>query len=176
MNACLELIDPQQGLPLQTWRLVPGDKLQIGRADGADIQISNPFVSRAHAYVHEQDGAWEVVGLSDKGIIVDGDRRTALTLADGVEFRLAPKGPILRLRLEAAESSLSGSAGSATISFDEQTMPILQLDRAQRDRELQEIMADDYFKNVQQIATALRRKRPSATPLQRPADPPPEPL
>ena len=94
MIAFLELVDPQQGLPLQTWQLLTGDKLQIGRADGADIQISNPFVSRAHAYVHEQDGAWEVVGLSDKGIIVDGDRRTALTLADGTEFRLAPKGPI----------------------------------------------------------------------------------
>lgn len=163
MSAFLELIDPQQGLPLQSWPLNSDVPLQIGRAEGADILISNPFVSRAHAYIQKRLGGWEVVGLSDKGIIVDGEKVPSLVLVHGVEFRLAVKGPLLRLRIEetAVDSEQPSSAGMATISFDEQSMPLLVLDANQRDREVQEVLQDDYFRNVQEIAAALRRRKQS---------------
>jgi hypothetical protein len=110
-----------------------------------------------------RQGSWEVVGLSDKGIIVDGEKVPALVLVHGVEFRLAVKGPLLRLRIEesAADTEQPSSAGMATISFDEQTMPRLVLDAAQRDREVQEVLQDDYFRNVQEVAAALKRRKQS---------------
>lgn len=160
MSAFLELID-QQGLPLQSWPLSGDVPLQIGRAEGADILISNPFVSRAHAYIQPRNNGWEVVGLSDKGLYAGGERVATLALVDGVEFRLAAKGPVLRMRVEESreETEQPSSAGLATISFDESTMPVLVLDQRQRDREVQEIIEDDYFRNVQNIAAALRKRK-----------------
>lgn len=161
MTAILELLDPVQGLPLQSWQLEPGRVWQIGRSEQADIVIGNPLVSRAHAYLHERDGRWELVGLSDRGIVVDGEKRTSVPFEDGVEFRLASRGPLLRMRLGEELPPADSSACLATISYDEQTMPLLILDEQQRDREVEAISQDDYFRSVQQMAAKMRMRRQS---------------
>jgi pSer/pThr/pTyr-binding forkhead associated (FHA) protein len=159
MTAILDLLDPQQGLPLQTWRLEPGQAWNIGRSDEADIVISSPFVSRQHARLVEQDGSWELIGIWDKGVVVDGEKKSSQVLADGMEFRLVAKGPLLRFRLAESQSTERGGLGAATISFDAETMPLLIVDRTERDKEVDSIAQGDYFQDVKRIAEQMRRKR-----------------
>jgi hypothetical protein len=156
MNVSLELIDSQQGLPVQTWDVAPGRLWQIGRSEEADIVISSPFVSRAHAYLQETATGWELVGISDKGLFVNGEKQVNVPLADGVEFRLAAKGPMLRFRQVAVDPH---EETSATISFDEQRFPMLVLDRNQLDDEVTAISDSDYFAGLQKMAERIQRQK-----------------
>ena len=155
MTITLDLIDPQLGLPLQSWTIEPGRRWHIGRADEAEIHIPNPYVSRSHARIEERSGVWELTNLSSNGTYVDDARHEQITLEDGLEFRLSVKGPLLRFRQVSAEPP----PASATISFDPDTMPALILSSAERDREVAEIVSDPYFREVQELAERMRRQR-----------------
>lgn len=155
MTVHLELIDSHQGLPVQVFDVAPGRVSQIGRSEEADVVIAHPFVSRAHAYLQEGAGGWELVGISDKGVFVNGERRETVPLEDGVEFRLASKGPLMRFRNLAADRQ---EDTSATINFDEEHIPLLVLDRDRLSEEVTAIVENDYFAEVQKIAAALKRK------------------
>jgi pSer/pThr/pTyr-binding forkhead associated (FHA) protein len=156
MLVTLELLDSQQGLPVQSWDIAPGRVWQIGRSEEADVVIASPFVSRAHAYLQETPDGWELVGISDKGLFVGGERQETVPLADGVEFRLATKGPLLRFRQVAVDPH---EETSATISFDEQRIPMLILDRKQLDEEVTEISGSDYFAGLKQMAERIQQQK-----------------
>ncbi len=50
-------------------------ELVIGRGEGADIRVDNPLVSRAHAVVSFERGAWRVADLkSPNGLYVNGEQ------------------------------------------------------------------------------------------------------
>ncbi|MCA9054170.1 MAG: FHA domain-containing protein [Planctomycetaceae bacterium] len=155
----LELVDPQQGVPLQVWTLEGADQWQIGRSDSCDIVISSPFVSRVHALLRCVDDAWELTGLSEKGLLLDGERCTTITLADGTEFRLAAKGPLLRFRQHQSERSDPTTACMATMNFDSDSMPMLIIDIEQRNREVDDIVSDEYFRSVQKMAKRMKQDR-----------------
>ncbi len=159
MLATLELLDAQQGVPLQSWPLSGGRTWQIGRAPTSDIVISSPFVSRAHASLQEESGVWRLDVLSDKGVFIGGDAQSMLLLQDGDQFQLARKGPLLRFRLAESETAAEEDAAQATVSFDANTMPMLTVDQAQRDDEVQAIAESEYFLEVQRLAESLRKRR-----------------
>jgi FhaA, N-terminal domain/FHA domain len=61
----------------------------IGRSKDADIQLSDPNVSRRHAEVRQAGDTYLVVDLdSTNGIEVDGKRVKELALSDGMRFKL----------------------------------------------------------------------------------------
>jgi pSer/pThr/pTyr-binding forkhead associated (FHA) protein len=156
MAVSLELIDVHQGLPVQVWPVASsGRPLQIGRSEDSDVVISSPFVSRAHAYLQEMASGWELVSLSDKGIFIDGEKRVHLPLEDGVEFRLANKGPLFRFRCTEHKEPNT----SATICFDEHTMPRLVLDRRQLDDEVTSITDNSYFEGLQRAAAEIQQRK-----------------
>lgn len=64
-------------------------EMVIGRGDGADIRVDNPLVSRTHATVSFERGAWRVTDLkSPNGLYVNGEQvqGKALQVGDRIEL------------------------------------------------------------------------------------------
>ena len=63
--------------------------LVIGRSRDCDITVDDPNVSRRHAEIRHEDGAYWLVDLgSTNGITVDGERVERARLEPGPEFLL----------------------------------------------------------------------------------------
>ena len=93
--------------------------------------------------------------VSRSGVFVEGERVEHVVLNDGLAFRLAERGPVLRFRsLSAAGTSSAGE----TICFDSSRTPLLVLDEERRDLEVEEIVGDDYFKELQRKVVEMRTK------------------
>lgn len=163
-TAVIDLLDTQQGYVLQSWTVRAGVVAQIGRSTTADVSVRNPFVSRSHAYVQCENDRWEIHCLSDGGLLIDGRFTKSAVLEPGLEFRLARKGPLLRFRLEVEQGGPQEerSGGSATMQWDEDSVPLLVLDRTKRDDEVAEIERQSYFGDLKRIAEELRLRRGSA--------------
>ena len=156
----LELLDTESGHVLQQWDLGGGDVYQLGRSRDCDVVIGSPFVSRTHACLQLGDEGWELSAVSRSGVFVEGERVEHVHLNDGLAFRLAERGPVLRFRaLSAAGSTSAGE----TICFDSSRTPLLVLDEERRDHEVEEIVADDYFKDLQRKVAQLRTIPPRNT-------------
>lgn len=70
---------------------------QIGRGDDADLRVQHRLVSRLHAEVSHEGGAWQLRDLaSTNGIYVDDSRVGEVRLQDGLSVRLGRNGPTLR--------------------------------------------------------------------------------
>jgi hypothetical protein len=66
-----------------------GDRTVIGRSRDCDIQVGDPNVSRRHAEVRREGGAYVLLDLdSTNGIEVDGKRVKRLELSDGSRFTI----------------------------------------------------------------------------------------
>src|SRR3954451_10214367 len=66
-----------------------GDRTVIGRSRDCDIQIADPNVSRRHAEVRRDGGAYVLVDLdSTNGVEVGGKRVKRLELSDGSRFTI----------------------------------------------------------------------------------------
>ena len=74
-----------EGLPEQTFRILPGGVRTIGRATGADFIVDAALVSRVHCRVTAlPDGALELRDLdSTNGTFVNGQRVETARLAPG---------------------------------------------------------------------------------------------
>jgi ABC transport system ATP-binding/permease protein len=74
-----------EGLPEQTFRILPGGVRTIGRATGADFIVDAALVSRVHCRVTAlPDGTLELRDLdSTNGTFVNGRRVEAARLASG---------------------------------------------------------------------------------------------
>jgi peptidoglycan glycosyltransferase len=60
----------------------------VGREEPADIQVSEPLVSRSHARLERRGEAWVVVDLGSTNFTrVNGNRIGEAELADGDEVR-----------------------------------------------------------------------------------------
>lgn len=57
-------------------RMVPaGESLRIGRSEACDLRVDHPSVSRRHAELRGEDGAWRLLDCASKnGSFVDGAR------------------------------------------------------------------------------------------------------
>ncbi len=151
----LELLDTESGHVLQQWELGGADVFQLGRSRDCDVVIGSPFVSRIHVCLQYGEEGWELSAVSRSGVFVEGDRVGHVVLNDGLAFRLAERGPVLRFRALSADGSRS--AGE-TICFDSSRTPLLVLDEERRDLEVEEIVGDNYFKELQRKVVQLRTK------------------
>lgn len=63
---------PPDAAAVPRW-LAPGDRLRIGRSPDCDLVIDDPSISRVHAELVFDDGAWQLRDLGSKnGCFVDG--------------------------------------------------------------------------------------------------------
>jgi pSer/pThr/pTyr-binding forkhead associated (FHA) protein len=74
-----------EGIPEQTFRIMPGGVRTIGRATGADFIVDAALVSRVHCRVTAlPDGGLELRDLdSTNGTFVNGQRVETARLASG---------------------------------------------------------------------------------------------
>ena len=64
-------------------------RVVIGRSKDADIQVSDPNVSRRHAELRQEGATWWLVDLdSTNGVEVRGKRVKRLKLEDGSRFTI----------------------------------------------------------------------------------------
>lgn len=151
----LELLDTESGHVLQQWELGGADAFQLGRSRECDVVLGSPFVSRTHVCLQQGEQGWQLSAVSRSGVFVDGQRVEFVILSDGLSFRLAERGPVLRFR----ELSATGSSSAGeTICFDASRTPLLVLDEKRRDLEVEEIVGDDYFRELQRKVGQLRSK------------------
>jgi serine/threonine-protein kinase len=148
----LQLVDTSRKLPLQTWQFADATLIRIGRSPENEVVVGSPFVSRAHAYLRQSEDGWELCVLSQQGVFVEGRRIESLRMDDGALFRLSAGGPFLRFLTETPPEL----DVNTTVSFSADT-PLLVLDRTQRDRQVDEIAASDYFLRLQTKVRELRR-------------------
>ena len=75
----------------------PGRSVLVGRDPTCELVIDDSRVSRHHAEVCWADGGWLLRDLeSTNGTYVDGERRSSVTLTEGIEVHLgAADGPVL---------------------------------------------------------------------------------
>jgi len=74
-----------EGIPEQTFRILPGVARTIGRSTGADFILDAALVSRVHCqFLVLRDGELEVKDLeSTNGTYVNGERLERARLASG---------------------------------------------------------------------------------------------
>lgn len=149
----LDLIDPSDGRSLQSWNFST-ERVTIGRGDEMDIALADPYVSRLHAELVRTDGTWYLQPRGRNGVYVEGKSSGELALRQGTTFRLGPQGPIFRFGNAPATKVLS------TLTFDAESLVVLALNRQEVEVQAQEIMATDYFQQLQQQARQMRRRRP----------------
>ncbi len=69
--------------------MLSGNRILIGRSRDADLTLDDPNVSRRHAELRREGGAWIVADLgSTNGVKVNGHRVHEQPLAPGDEITL----------------------------------------------------------------------------------------
>jgi membrane-bound lytic murein transglycosylase D len=77
------------------------DSFRIGRAEDCDVCVNNDAVSRYHAYALFHDGQWWVRDLqSTNGIVVDGQRVSAVPVGQRLTVRLGFDGPFVGFEVD----------------------------------------------------------------------------
>lgn len=148
----LELLDADQHRALQVWPLDSGRELSLGRARTSDIMLASPLVSRQHARLRFVESCWVIEAQSELGVWWRGGLRSRVALEEDVVFNLGEHGPSLRLTRAAPQEFDAG----ATIRVRSDSLGILTLDKARRDREVAEIAESDFFRHLEARAGKLR--------------------
>ena len=84
----------------------PDGTVTVGRGPSSDLSTDNGYVSRSHARLHAQDGAWVLEDNgSSRGTFLDGSRVTRVVIDRPMTLTLGPlgSGEPLVLRLDAPE-------------------------------------------------------------------------
>jgi pSer/pThr/pTyr-binding forkhead associated (FHA) protein len=155
MTVTLQLLDSTLGHPIQTWTFQAAQQIRIGRAEGNDVIVSDPLVSRQHAELVQREGRWEVVSQGLHGTLVDGRKvESGTPLGDGNLIRLGANGPLFEFR----QASLPSNTGIATVTLDNSWVQRLRVDEHQRQQEVEAIAESDTFKHLRQQAQKLRQR------------------
>ncbi|MFQ5689476.1 MAG: trypsin-like peptidase domain-containing protein [Gemmatimonadota bacterium] len=94
-------------------RMLEGDLLRIGTADGSDLHFAadrEPMVAEHHATLERQGSTYLLKAMAGSPVRVNGVLATARRLDSGDLVQLGETGPILRIRL-----ARSGSAAYKTM-------------------------------------------------------------
>jgi pSer/pThr/pTyr-binding forkhead associated (FHA) protein len=140
---------------MRSWGFSGKALITVGRSDESDVQISDPYVSRAHAELRHQDGKWLLVSLGRYGVMVKGETITELAIEGETTFRLGAGGPTLRFDPRAANRD-----NRMTMMFDSTVgQNLFELDHSKLERDVGEIADGDYFQELQKRAKQLRKQR-----------------
>lgn len=147
----VHLLDSAQGHPLQSWKFDDRDSLTMGRSPDNDIVVTDPYVSRSHAYLKFDGDQWRLISLSRQQIFFEGQVLPEVPVGDGTVCRLGPHGCYLKFDQAGAQQD-----ERSTISFDATLMPVFKLDREKMQQEVSQIADAPYF---QQLKDAVRQRR-----------------
>jgi pSer/pThr/pTyr-binding forkhead associated (FHA) protein len=138
---------------------VEGDVATIGRAQGAEVLIQQPYVSKRHVRVLR---GWVVVDLgSSNGTFVAGKRITEATLLTGDEFQLGEGDVVVRVwRNEPAAAGAAGAGGEAG------EVERLRAQLAEKSEELaaSHAIVDRLHQKSEQLRSEVQRLRGSTPP------------
>lgn len=157
----IELLDSSLGHSVQTWEIDSAHSVQIGRSPDSDVSIRNPYVSRSHVCIVPNETGWVLNGISSQGVIYEDQIVQSIDLNNEIVIRLSRKGPFLRISIgsEQGDSKTDDLTAMATIAHDDFTVPLLFLDKDERDQEVAEIEKADYFSSLKEIAQQLRKEK-----------------
>jgi hypothetical protein len=150
--AVVHLLDSTQGHPLQTWRFKDQDLITIGRSDGNDIVLADLHVSRAHATIVFEDGAWTIVSIGRHGTVVNDRMISEVKLTHQTLFRLGAEGPMLRF-----DTGLTGPQRSETIdNVSVDMLAMLEVDEARKQLEVDQIAGNALFQELKEQSRRLK--------------------
>src|SRR5262245_12420223 len=109
----VHLLDSVMGRPVQSWHFESKACVSIGRGDTQDVNLTDPYVSRTHAEIRFQNGAWILFSRGRNGVVVSNQMITEYAVEGEVNFRLGPNGPSLRF-----QPTVAAPDAPATLSFD----------------------------------------------------------
>jgi len=145
-----------------------GDRLTVGRTDGADVALDwDGEVSRVHAELQPVGGAWTLVddGLSRNGTFVNGERVTGRRrLQDGDVLRFGGVSAVYREPAHegaGAETALAADVPDTSLTDTQRTV-LIALCRPYRDGSpyatpaTNQDIADEVFLSVDAVKTHLR--------------------
>jgi len=148
----LHLVNPDTGHPIQTWLFETQRSVRIGRADGNDVVIPDPSVSRFHAELQFNGSDWELVNLGKNGTLVSNHSISRVRIDEQTLFRLGTGGPLLRFEHSSVAFDLNTMVGAVATS-----QPI-QIDESQKDSQVRAIVESEYFQHLQGISSKLRKR------------------
>ena len=152
----IHLLDSAQGHPVQTWRFRDKQEINLGRSDDSDVVIADAHVSRTHAKLLWQNGAWTLVSTGRHGTLVN-DRVVAETqLGRKTTFRLGANGPMLRFEQGAPE----GRPSETISSIQPDLIAMLEIDEQRKLQEADDIAGNSLFRELQD---KVRRARQGST-------------
>ena len=147
------LLDSQQIHSVQTWTFESQELIRIGRSEEHDVTIANPHVSRLHAELRLEIDGWQIVGLGRNGVLLDGAKVENATLTDRCVIRLGTTGPALRFSLGRPMRESGATICEESNQFG------LSVDESRKQREVDDIVNDDFFQQLTQRADDLRKTR-----------------
>ena len=149
----LHLVNPDTGHPIQTWLFETQRSVRIGRAEGNDLVISDPSVSRFHAELQFNGTEWELVNLGRNGTLISSHSISRVRIDEPTLFRLGTGGPLLRFEhSNVAFGSLNTITGTAAPSQS------IQIDENQKESQVRAIVESEYFQHLQGISSKLRKR------------------
>ena len=149
----LHLVNPDTGHPIQTWLFETQRSVRIGRAEGNDVVIPDPSVSRFHAELQFNGREWELVNLGKNGTLISNHSISRARIDEQTLFRLGTVGPLLRF-----EHSGVGFECLNTIIGAVAPPQSIQIDESQKDSQVRAIVESEYFQHLQGISSKLRKR------------------
>ena len=149
----LHLVNPDTGHPIQTWLFETQRSVRIGRADGNDVVIPDPSVSRFHAELQFNGSDWELVNLGKNGTLVSSHSISRVRMDEQTLFRLGTGGPLLRFEHSAVDFDCLD-----TITGTVAPPQSIQIDESRKDSQVRAIVESEYFQHLQDISSKLRKR------------------
>jgi len=149
----LHLVNPDTGHPIRTWLFETQRSVRIGRAEGNDVVIPDPSVSRFHAELQFNGTDWELVNLGKNGTLISNHSISRARIDEQTLFRLGTGGPLLRF-----EHSGVGFECLNTIAGAVAPPQSIQIDESQKDSQVRAIVESEYFQHLQGISSKLRKR------------------
>jgi pSer/pThr/pTyr-binding forkhead associated (FHA) protein len=155
-HVTVQLLDPSWDRAVKTWKFQDVVSISIGREQGQDVEVGDPYVSRNHAELVWRDSRWLLVSRGRHGVLVENRMISELAFDGPITFRLGPNGPTLRF-----QPSPVADPGTQTMSFDQVPQELFRLDSTKVKDEVDEITRGAYFQNLKEKARQLRGGRES---------------
>jgi hypothetical protein len=156
----IDLLDSATGQSQQSWRFSGVSRIQLGRARENDVAVSNPYVSRSHAYLEHENGRWTAIAISSQQLVSSGRRVQSIDLIPGTIFQLGPHGPNLKFAVENPdEPPDKGFDYTGTLAYDGPDQPQLSLDLDQLSQEVTAITEGEFFQALSANVNKLRQNR-----------------
>jgi len=151
----VHLLDKATEHSIQIWKFDSRSLIRIGRAEENDVVLADPSVSRFHAELRFRSHFWELINLGKNGTLMAGKKTSQGPIQDRTLFRLGAAGPLLQFHQSDVVSDMENTlTGDLLMSLN----PLIRIDEAQKDLQVQGIVESQYFQRLEQISKKLRNQ------------------